>query len=199
MPPPAAERDPFAAVLDLDGPLIAALRDLPVPMWLADRLGHVRWLNDAAASLLGEAVGAHFSRYIGRDGVSDAREMFARKVQGRLDSAIQRTTLTTTAGDLDVELTSVPIRRSGEVVAVITVVRTEALASGARRRPRPRLTPRQQQMLELLAQGRSTTEIAQQLQISQATVRNHVRSLLTELRVRTRIEAVVIAFRNDWL
>jgi DNA-binding CsgD family transcriptional regulator len=197
--PPSAERDPFAAVLDLDGPLVAALREMPVPMWLADRLGHVRWLNDAAASLLGGAVGAHFSRYIGPDGVSDAREMFARKVQGRLDSAIQRTTLSTGAGDLEVELASVPIRRAGEVAAVITVVRTEALASNARRRPRPRLTPRQQQTLELLAQGRSTTEIAQQLQISQATVRNHVRSLLTELRVRTRIEAVVIAFRNDWL
>ncbi|HVU76626.1 MAG TPA: LuxR C-terminal-related transcriptional regulator [Gaiellaceae bacterium] len=186
-------------MLDLDGPLLAALRDLPVPMWLADRLGHVRWLNRAAASLLGDTVGAHFSRYIGPDDVSDARELFARRVEGRLDTAIRRTTLLTTSGALDVELTSVPIRDGDDVVAVVTVVRDAALASSARRRPRPRLTPRQQQMLELLAQGRSTTEIAEELQISTATVRNHVRSLLTELRVRTRIEAVVTAFRNDWL
>jgi len=54
-------------------------------------------------------------------------------------------------------------------------------------------------VLELLAHGRSTAEIAQALQISEQTVRNHIRHLLAELNVRTRLEAVVTAFRNGWL
>jgi DNA-binding NarL/FixJ family response regulator len=57
------------------------------------------------------------------------------------------------------------------------------------------LTPREREVLELLAEGRSTEEIHRQLFVSQHTVRNHVRNVLAKLHARTKLEAVVIAAR----
>jgi PAS domain S-box-containing protein len=59
----------------------------------------------------------------------------------------------------------------------------------------PRLTPRQREILELIASGRSTSEIAKKLTLSTETVRNHVRSLLSELNVHTRLQAIAVARR----
>jgi DNA-binding NarL/FixJ family response regulator len=58
------------------------------------------------------------------------------------------------------------------------------------------LTAREREVLDLLAQGRSTDEIQHQLFLSQHTVRNHVRNVLTKLQARTKLEAVVIAARS---
>jgi DNA-binding NarL/FixJ family response regulator len=58
------------------------------------------------------------------------------------------------------------------------------------------LTPREREVLALLAQGRSTDEIQQDLFLSQHTVRNHVRNVLNKLGARTKLEAVVIAARS---
>ena len=98
------------------------------------------------------------------------------------------------------DVATIPIRDEEEVVGMIAVICASSERGDTRRRKRmPRLTPRQHQVLELLAHGRSTAEIAQALQISEQTVRNHIRHLLAELNVRTRLEAVVTAFRNGWL
>ena len=196
--PPDNPLDPSDRPLGLGGPLLDALGAMPVPMWLADRLGLIRWLNVAAVSLVGSRLDTHFSGLIAPEYVADAREMFARKLDGRIDSAVQRITLLTAAGPAAVELTSVPIRDEVHAIGVMALVREAPVVDG-RRRPKPRLSPRQHQVLELLAQGRSTPEIARQLEISEETVRNHIRYLLAELRVRTRLEAVVVAFRNGWL
>ena len=61
--------------------------------------------------------------------------------------------------------------------------------------PQPRLTPRQHEILGLIAAGLSTSEIATQLTISPETVRNHIRSLFSELNVHTRIEATAAGQR----
>jgi DNA-binding NarL/FixJ family response regulator len=52
------------------------------------------------------------------------------------------------------------------------------------------LTPREQDVAELIISGSSTNEIAEQLSISDRTVQNHISNLLTKLNVRTRAEAV---------
>ena len=52
------------------------------------------------------------------------------------------------------------------------------------------------EVLGLLAEGRSTDEIQQQLFLSQHTVRNHVRNVLNKLGARTKLEAVVMAARS---
>lgn len=58
------------------------------------------------------------------------------------------------------------------------------------------LTPRQRQVLTLLAKGHGTREIAQLLSISPNTVRNHVQNILQKLHVHTRLEAVTYALKR---
>ena len=52
------------------------------------------------------------------------------------------------------------------------------------------LTPREQEIIDLIARGVSTSAIAEQLVISERTVQNHINNLLTKLKVRTRSEAI---------
>lgn len=57
----------------------------------------------------------------------------------------------------------------------------------------PALTPRQLEVLELLGVGKSVREIGTDLYLSQATVRNHVRSLLQALGAHSQLEALAKA------
>jgi PAS domain S-box-containing protein len=57
----------------------------------------------------------------------------------------------------------------------------------------PMLTPRQLEVLELLAEGKSVREIGKELYLSEATVRNHVRSLLQALGAHSQLEALARA------
>lgn len=59
------------------------------------------------------------------------------------------------------------------------------------------LSPREQQVLELVATGQSTGGIASALDLSQHTVRNHIRNVLTKLGAHSKLEAVVIAARDN--
>jgi len=54
----------------------------------------------------------------------------------------------------------------------------------------PTLSPREIEILQMLASGVKTNAVAEQLCISRSTVRNHVRNILTKLDVHTRLEAV---------
>ena len=58
------------------------------------------------------------------------------------------------------------------------------------------LTPREREILQLLADGMSNADVAGQLFISQETVKSHVRHLLTKLEADTRTQAVAIALRD---
>jgi len=57
------------------------------------------------------------------------------------------------------------------------------------------LTPREREVLALLAVGSSTSQIVDALTVSIHTVRNHIRNILTKLNARSRLEAVAIATR----
>ncbi|MGJ3251733.1 MAG: response regulator [Elainellaceae cyanobacterium] len=55
------------------------------------------------------------------------------------------------------------------------------------------LTPREHEILRLIAQGASNQEIAETLYISEKTVKNHVTSILSRLNVRDRTQAAILA------
>jgi DNA-binding CsgD family transcriptional regulator len=63
-------------------------------------------------------------------------------------------------------------------------------------RAAPRITPREREVLELVADGRSTAEIAQALWITEDTVRTHIKRMMVRLGARTRAHAVAVAFRE---
>jgi len=54
-------------------------------------------------------------------------------------------------------------------------------------------------ILQLLADGMSNADVAQQLVISQETVKSHVRHILTKLEAETRTQAVAIAMRESMI
>jgi NarL family two-component system response regulator LiaR len=58
------------------------------------------------------------------------------------------------------------------------------------------LTPREYEVLGLMVQGQSNSEIAENLVISHSTVKHHVRAVLEKLEASNRSEAVAIAMRN---
>ena len=58
------------------------------------------------------------------------------------------------------------------------------------------LTGREREILQLLADGMSNADVAQQLFISQETVKSHVRHILAKLEAETRTQAVAIALRE---
>ncbi len=57
------------------------------------------------------------------------------------------------------------------------------------------LTAREREVLQLIATGHSNKEIAQQLYITERTVKNHVNSILRTLNLRDRTQAAIFAFK----
>jgi len=178
-----------AGGLALGGDVERALTGIPVPSYILDTDGIVRWINPAAEQLLGNVRGRHFTAVVGPEDRARARELFARKVLGTTAATEASGVFVSTEGTrLVLDVSAVPLMGGNQVVGVFGLFSGEA--DGETSTPPAHLTPRQAEVLRLLELGRSTKQIAQELHLSPETVKNHVRHLLRALGVNTRLEAV---------
>jgi len=95
---------------------------------------------------------------------------------------------------------AVRVVAAGEAMIAPAVTR-RLIAEFARRAPRvepppglDELTPRELEVLRLLARGLSNAEIARELWLGEATVKTHLSRVLAKLRLRDRVQAVVLAY-----
>lgn len=86
--------------------------------------------------------------------------------------------------------------------------RLRAVARGAGDAPPPPpdpvisvnpLTTREREIIQLLSNGYAALNIAARLNLSHATVRNHIQNILRKLEVHSQVEAVSVAFRRGWI
>lgn len=63
----------------------------------------------------------------------------------------------------------------------------------------PSLSSRELEVLNVLATGKSTKEIARQLYLSEPTIKTHLANIYRKLEVNNRISAVAVARENSWL
>jgi DNA-binding NarL/FixJ family response regulator len=99
---------------------------------------------------------------------------------------------------------AVRVVAAGEALLAPTVTR-RLIGEFARQRPKPggpasaalgALTPRETQVLRLVAEGLSNQEIAARLVVTEETVKTHVSRLLSKLGLRDRTQAVVTAYES---
>ena len=99
-------------------------------------------------------------------------------------------------------IAAVRIVAAGDALLAPSVTRAvvEEFARGPAPAPRPpaldELTPREREVLDLLARGLSNPEICSELVISEATAKTHVARILQKLGLRDRVQAVIYAYES---
>jgi PAS domain S-box-containing protein len=175
----------------------ATLEPISVPSYAIDREGTIRWLNAAARGLFGDLLGRQFTSAVAPEYVPRAREEFARKLLGTPVTDFEIELVDVQGRHVLADVSSVPLRNDHRVVGVFGLVQPVRLQE--RTGPCRPLTPRQAEVLRLLAQGASTHQIASVLHLSRETVRNHIRHILRSLGAHSRLEALAIARRAGLL
>ncbi|MFJ8232415.1 response regulator [Streptomyces sp. NPDC094448] len=101
-------------------------------------------------------------------------------------------------------ISAVRVVAAGEALLAPSVTR-RLIADFAARRPAPRrdpslrlkaLTPRETEVLELIARGLSNQEIASRLVVAEQTVKTHIGRVLAKLDLRDRAQAVIFAYES---
>jgi DNA-binding NarL/FixJ family response regulator len=88
-----------------------------------------------------------------------------------------------------------PLHRPAEVNRAIRTMRARSKHDVELERRVERLTPRELEILQAMAEGLSPEEIAQRLGMSRHTLRTHTQNILTKLGVHSKTDAVVAAIR----
>lgn len=184
---------------ELDFHLIDALV-VPASVHALDgRYLHLNPAGEAASGFSdGELRGRHFKELVPRELHAYVEAHFATALKG--ETVDFETSFVDGNGRLVATRTHfVPLFSAGSVIGVV-IFAYDTRADGSLVPSAPaKLTPRQREILRLMAGAVPTTEIADTLGISYDTVRNHIRDLLAALDAHSRLEAVVKAERSGLL
>jgi two-component system response regulator DesR len=91
------------------------------------------------------------------------------------------------------------VEDANDALAAVREELAELPGPGVRLYASGSLTTQEMVVLRLLANGRTTVQIAADLFIAQSTARNHLSSIMTKLQAHTRLDAVRIAQRDGLL
>lgn len=93
------------------------------------------------------------------------------------------------------------VRQAAAGTASLSPELLTRLTQALRRSPPPDplrpLSPRERDVLRLIAQGHSNRQIARELAIGEQTVKTHVRGILTKLSLQDRVQAAIFALRHQ--
>ena len=188
---------PRTEVLGELGDIAEAVSRLPLPVFALNRDGTVAWLNRSALQIIGDRTGEHFSKLVAPESLPVVEREFAKKIVGTTTSSEYEANLLQADGArLPVEISSVALLGKGNIVGVFGTAHVEDEPHRPSSSTKYSLTPRQYEVLHLLARGCSTTQIAQTLGVADETARNHIRGMRRRLGAHTRLEAVMIAQRE---
>ena len=118
----------------------------------------------------------------------------ARLMRDGWPLATRRLWIRTTAGRRRVSLSTIAVQGSGGGLFLHVLRNGEEIAEGPAPEP-PSLTRRQSEILALIAEGVPAKVIAVRLKLSETTVRNHIRGILSRLGAHSQLEAVAAARR----
>jgi DNA-binding CsgD family transcriptional regulator len=159
--------------------------DIAATLTLLDAEGLIVWQNEASLARVGDRRGVDYLTLLAPEHRHGAAKEFER-LRAMTGGWDRRPVVVVTDRRRVRSLSiAVPLRTDGEFKGLLALglpVDDDA--------PEWSLTPRQLETLSLLADGRSTKEIAKTLCISLETARNHIRRLLRALGAHSRLEAV---------
>jgi PAS domain S-box-containing protein len=188
----------LAAELDELGgaDITEALEQLPVRSFVIDADGVIRWQNAASKQALGDWTGRRWSEVVPENQTEELQTMVNRMLCSGDPAEVTLDVREPDGGTARREVSAAPLREGGAVVGLFGVSVPERKDSARAAAPEDSpLTERQLEILQLLAEGKSTAQIADELVLSKTTVRNHIAHVLSNLGVHTRVQALVAASR----
>ena len=157
-------------------------------------------VNDAMARLLGaprdELIGTRVDAHLAPEECATLEQEW-RQVWKAGDWSGERTAVRGDGARVRVHYAARTGQVGGRKLVILVLMQFEP----DRTTPRPRpdlgeLTPREREILQLVALGHSSPQIASELVISPETVRTHVRNAMAKLGARTRAQLVAIALSD---
>ena len=184
----------------MEGIDLSLIDSLVVPASLHDIEGRFLHMNAAAERASGnsnaELLGRHYTALLPPEEREKVAAQFRRAAERGEPTDFESVFIDGSGRQRGVRAQHLPLRSNDEIVGVLILAfEVGRPLSELDRDPHPRLTPRQREILELIASGASTSVMAKTLTLSTETVRNHVRNVLRELHVHTRLEAIAAARR----
>jgi PAS domain S-box-containing protein len=172
---------------------------LVVPASLHDVDGRFVHMNAAAERASGysnaELLGRYYTDLLRPEARANVEAQFRRAVE-RGEPTDFETLFVDAGGHLrGTRAQHLPLRGDSTIVGVLILAFDVRPSEPNRLKPDPQLTPRQREILELIASGLSTEEVARELTLSPETVRNHLRNAFRALGAHTRVEAIAAARR----
>ena len=183
----AAEHQPDVVLMDLRMPVVDGIHATAAIRSRFPAIQVVVLTTYADDTSIVDALSAGATGYLTKDATrDDIRRALEAAVEGQgvLDPAVQARLLEAARAGVQAERDRA-LERSAE-----------GRANGPRASLPDGLTEREAEVLTLIAQGRSNSEIAQELYVAEATVKTHVNRILAKTGARDRTQAAAYAHRH---